>query len=221
MFSMQQFLFLLLAAVPYIALLIYLLITKRIKDLSISYLFLGAVGIVLSFGVGIVALLVIIGAYPQTNSSLSEGFLTGVFAAMMAVALLAGEFFRYLILKPSSGEEKPYLCGLSYGIGFSLGEYVFFLIMKFMNSDYSITFDMSLMLLIDIVIQLGISFVAYELIKQNNFASFAVGGLYYLSLFLLVALNSSIILNISAKVLVLIVTGALFFAYLPTRNQRV
>ena len=55
---------------------------------------------------------------------------------------------------------------------------------------------------------------------DNNFACFAVGGLYYLSLFLLVAFSSSTVLTIVTKVIVLGVAIGLLIAYLPGRKNR-
>lgn len=219
MLTVQQMLLLALAALPYIGVLAWLLISHRTKEFSLSGVFLGLFDIVIALGAGVVALLIIIGSFPQTNSTLTNSFLVGVFAAMMGVALVVGEFFRYMILKPNEKEEKSPLAGLSFGVGVSLGEYIFFVVMTVMNQDYTITIDMTLMLLADILIQLGISVVAYELIRQNNFAFIAVGGLYYLSMFLLMVLNTSTVLTVAAKVIVLGIVIALFIAYLPGKKR--
>lgn len=219
MLSMQQILMLLLAAVPYLGVIIFLIFTRRLKEFSLTTVFLGLFGFAIALGAGIVGGFLVISAYPQTNSTLTESFLIGVFAVVMGVALIAGELFRFLILRSPEKEERSRLAGLAYGVGFSLGEYIFFVVMSVMSQESILSLDMALMLLADIVIELGISIVAYELIRQNNYASFAVGGLYYLSLFLLMALNSSIVLNIAAKVIVLIVVIALLIAYLPDNKK--
>lgn len=220
MLSVQQILLLALAALPYVLGAVWVIFARRTADFSLSMVFLGLFDIVIAFGGAAISLMIIIGAFPQTNSTLSDSFLIGVFAVMMAVALVVGEFFRYLILRPSEKNDKPALAGLSFGVGVSLGEYAFFVVMSVMNQDYSISVDMAIMLLIDILIQLGISYVAYELIKQNNFAFIAVGGLYYLSMFLLMAFNSSVVLTIAAKAIVFLIVGGLFIAYLPNFKNR-
>lgn len=219
MITIEQIAFLTIALLPYLCVFAWAVAKKKTKEFSFSCVLLGIFDIVIAIGAGIIALLIIIGSFPQTNSTLTNSFLVGVFAIIMAVALVVGEFFRYMILKPSNKEEKPALAGLSFGIGISLGEYAFFAAMTVMNQDYSITFDMALMLMADILIQFGISYVAYELIKQDNFAFAAVGGIYYLSMFLLMALNSSTVLTVATKVIVLGIVVALFIAYHPTRRK--
>ncbi len=223
MLSMQQILLLLLAALPYFALIVWLLITRKTAQFSFSSMFLGVLDIAVALAGGGVVLLLIVGNFPQTNSTLTNSFLIGVFAGITAAALVVGEFFRYMVLRKernSSQDEKGALPGLSFGVGVSLGEYAFFVVMTVMNQDFKVSIDMAIMLMVDIMIQLLISFVAYELIKNNNFACFAVGGLYYLSLFLLVAFSSSTVLTIVTKVIVLGVAIGLLIAYLPSRKNR-
>lgn len=215
---MNQILLYALAAVPFICVFLLLLVLRRIDEFPFGTIFLGLLGIVIAFGSGIISLFAVINYFPQTNSTLSDSFLIGVFAVIMAVACIVGEFFRYMVLKTSQKEERPALSGLAYGVGMALGEYIFFIAMSVMNVDYKIGLDMVLMLLVDIIIQIGISFVAFELIKQDNIAFAPVGGMYYLSLFLLMALNGSTVLNIVAKAVVLIITGALTIVFWPSKR---
>lgn len=216
----EQVLFLLLGALPYIAIFLFLIISKKFVQFHLSDVFLGLFGIAISFGVGIVGALFIITTYPQTSSSVTNSFLTTVLAVTLGLALIAGEAYRFISLKPSKIQSsKTAFSGLAFGVGFSLGEFIFFVAIAIMNWGTVLSLDAALIVLADIVIQLSLSVAAYELIKQNNAASFVVGIPYYLTLFLSYALNGSVVLNIAQKVLILIISLVLLFTFFPKRNN--
>ena len=219
MLSLQQILMFVLAALPLLVVVLLAFIFGRIKEFSVSMVFLGIFDIVVALGGGIAVLMVIVSTFPQTNSTITKSFLIGALAAMLAVALIVGEFFRYLILRSSDKNEKSSLSGICFGFGIALGEYFAFIAMSVLNSEYKISLDMTIILMVDIVMQLCISYVAYKLIQQNNFAFIAVGGLYYLSLFILMAFSGSSILMIASKVLAFLIAIGLFVAYLPGKKQ--
>ena len=190
------------------------LIVKSVIDLL-----LGLFGILVSVGVGAVGGFLIISNYPQTGSTINDSFLTTVLAVMLVIALAGGECFRYMVFKKSkNGEERPALSGLAFGVGFSMGEFVFFTAMAIMNWGTFLSLDAALMILADVVIEIAVSVAAYELIKQENAASIAVGALYFLSFFMAYVLNNSVVLNIAFKVIILGISLALAFALLPKKN---
>ncbi len=220
MSDLKEILLLLLGALPYIALLLYVVISGKTKEFHLADVFLGLFGILIALGVGAVGGFMIISSYPQTASTVSDSFLTTVLAVMLGIALLGGELFRYMVLKtPKNGEERPSLSGLAFGVGFSLGEFAFFAAMAIMNWGTFLSVDASLMIAADIVIQLAVSIAAFELIKQENLASVAVGALYFISFFLAYVLNNSVVLNIAAKVIILIISLALAFTFVPKKKM--
>ncbi len=220
MSELQQILLLLLGALPYIAVLLFLVISKKTAQFQLSDVFLGFFGIVISMGLGIIGAILIITTYPQTNATISDSFLSAVLAVMLAVALLGGEFFRYISLKSSKDKQtRTELSGLAFGVGFSLGEFVFFVGIAMMNWGDFLSLDAALMILVDIVIQLALSVAAYELIKNENAASIFVGAPYFVSLFLTYALHGSVALNIAQKVLALIISLMLAFTFIPKKNS--
>jgi len=217
--NLQQVLLLLLGALPYVAVFLYVVIAKKTKDFRFSDLLLGLFGILVSVGVGAVGGFLIISNYPQTGSTINDSFLTTVLAVMLVIALAGGECFRYMVFKKSkNGEERPALSGLAFGVGFSMGEFVFFTAMAIMNWGTFLSLDAALMILADVVIEIAVSVAAYELIKQENAASIAVGALYFLSFFMAYVLNNSVVLNIAFKVIILGISLALAFALLPKKN---
>ena len=222
MSDLKQILLLLLAALPYVLLLLFVLIGKKTREFRFSDVLMGCFGILIALGAGVIGGFAIITNYPQTASTVSDSFLTTVLAVMLGIALAGGELFRYMVLKkPKNGEDRPALSGLAFGAGFSLGEFAFFAAMAVLNWGSFLTVDASLMVMVDIVIQLALSIAAYELIKQENFAAIAVGALYYVSFFLAYVLNNSIVLNIALKVIILAISIALAFTFIPKKNTEV
>ena len=219
MSDIQQVLLLLLCGLPYIAIALFLVISRKANQFRMSDVFLGFFGIAVGLGLGIVGAVLIITAYPQTNATISNSFLGTVLAVMLGVALLGGEFFRYISLKPSKDQQsRTSLSGLAFGVGFSLGEFVFFVAIVLMNWGKFLTMDAALMILVDVIIQLAISIAAYELIKNENAASILVGTPYFLSLFLTYALHGSVILNVTQKVIFLIIALMLAFTFMPKNS---
>lgn len=217
--NLQQVLLLLLGALPYVAVFLYVVIAKKTSEFRFSDLLLGLFGILVSVGVGAVGGFLIISNYPQTGSTINDSFLTTVLAVMLAIALVGGECFRYMVLKKSkSGDERPALSGLAFGVGFSMGEFVFFAAMAIMNWGTFLTIDAALMIMVDVVIELAVSVAAYELIKQENAASIAVGALYFLSFFMAYVLNNSVILNVALKIIILGISLALAFTFIPKKK---
>ena len=222
MSDIKQILYLLLAASPYIAIFLFVLIGKKTKEFHLSDVLLGCFGILIALGAGAVGGFMIITNYPQTASSVNDSFLTSVLAVMLGIALIAGELFRYMALKKSkTGEERSPLSGLAFGIGFSLGEFAFFVAIAVTNWGSFLSADASLMILVDVLIQLALSIAAYELIKQENFAAIAVGALYYASFFMAYVLNNSPVLNIALKAIILAISIALAFTFIPKKNTGV
>ena len=123
-----------------------------------------------------------------------------------------------MLKKPKNGDAKSSLSGLAFGVGFSLGEFVFFAAMSILNWGEFLTIDASLMIFVDVVIQIALSVAAYELIKQENIASVAVGAIYYVSFFLAYILNNSMVLNIAVKAIILVVSLALAFTFIPKKK---
>ncbi len=215
----QQVLLLLLCGLPYIAIALFLVISRKTSQFHLSDVFLGFFGIAVALGLGIVGAVLIITAYPQTNATISNSFLSMVLAVMLGVALLGGEFFRYISLKSSKDQQsRTSLSGLAFGVGFSLGEFVFFVAIVLMNWGGFLSIDAALMILVDVIIQLSLSIAAYELIKNENAASIFIGAPYFLSLFLTYVLHNSVILNVAQKVLFLIIALMLAFTFMPKKN---
>ena len=98
MSDLKQVSLLLLGALPYIAVLLFVLIGKKTKEFRFSDVLLGCFGILLALGVGAVGGFIIITNYPQTASSVSESFLITVLAVVLAIAMVGGELFRFLVL---------------------------------------------------------------------------------------------------------------------------
>lgn len=221
MSSLNQILYILLGAAPYLLVLVYLLIFKKTKQFSISAVFLGLLGIVVAVAAGGFAGVLVILNYPQTGSSLNNGFLIGVLALTVGVAMVVGEAIRYAVVsKYLKEDEQKRLVGLAYGVGFSFGEFLIYLVPVILNWGSYATLDSSIIIAVDVGIQLMISIAAYELIKQQNFASFAVGALYYVSFFLTYILHNSVVLNIGAKAIVFIIAAALLYAFIPKKSER-
>lgn len=219
MSDLKQILLLLLGASPYFAVLLYVVIDRKVKAFHFSDVILGFLGILISLGAGAVGGFMIITNYPQTGSTVTNSFLAGMLAVMLCIALLGGELFRYFALKTSkSGEKRSELSGLAFGVGFSLGEFIFFAALAIMNWGTFLGLDASLMIITDVIIQLAVSLAAFELIKQENIASIAVGALYFLSFFMAYILNNSPVLNIALKVIILCVSLALAFAFSPKKK---
>lgn len=221
MSNIEQILLLCLSALPYVAVFVYLMISGKIKEFSFSTLCLGAFDILLAVAVGAVGGFLIITGYPQTGSTLSNSYLIGLLAAFLGIALIAGEGFRILMLKRNaqSDESNSSVAGLAFGVGCSLGEFIFFAAVAIMNWGEYIRFDSAMLIMVDVLIQILVSIAAYELIKQGNFASVAVGGVYYLSLFFAYVFSSSIVLNIVSRVVMLGIAVALAITFLPERQK--
>ncbi len=217
--QLTQILYILIAGLPYIAILGYLLFGKNTNKFPFSTVLLGLMGIVLAvlFG-GIFAVLIIVN-FPQTSSTLTNSYLYGVWALMMLIAMLIGEGFRYMILRPEkNADEKSELSGLAFGIGFSLGEFAFF-VGSSVFTENPMALDGAIIVAVDIIIQLVLSVAAYQLIKQNNFGFIAISGLYFVSLIAMLVLNNSTILNIGFKALLFIVSFILLYTFTPSKTQ--
>lgn len=221
MSDLYRFLYLLVGALPYIVLFCYLLLSRKIKQFSGTVMLFGILGIVAAVALGAIAGLVVILNYPQTGSTVTGGFLNGVLAVMVGVALVVGELLRYMVVKKQiSIGNNGVLTAIGYGVGFSLGEFAIFLFGAINNWNKSLSFQASVIILVDIIIEIAVSIAAFELISQDNFAFIAVGALYYLSFFFSYALHSSPFLNIAAKAIILVVSLALAFTFAPTKFQR-
>lgn len=216
----MQFVYLLLALLPYISVLVCLFVFHKVSEFSVSTMFMGLIGVAASVALGALAGFVILINFPQTGSTVTNGFMTGVLAVMVAVALIVGEILRYLIVTKTIKEGKSGLMtAIAYGVGFSLGEFMIFLIPALMHWGNYLKLDAALVILADVIIEISVSIAAYELISQQNFAFIAIGSLYYLSFFLSYALHGSVVLNISAKVIILIISIALLVTFFPNRKE--
>lgn len=217
---MQVALSILLAMAPYLAVVIYLLIKKKISQLKFSDIIVGFGGILCAVAAGAVIGTLIIMNYPQTGSSISNSFLITVLGVSLIGVLIVGEALRYgLAHRVLQNKTHRPLVGLSYGIGFSFGEFLIYLVPLLMNRGDYISWDAAALIAVDVSMQILLSISCYELIKQNNFAFIAVGGLYYLSFFLSYVLHNATALNIAAKVVGLIIAVVLAVVLAPRENQ--
>ena len=220
MSSAHQILSILLGAVPYLIVLIWILAAKRWHEISLSSILLGLFGIAIAVALGGIAGLLLILYNPHTASSLNSSFLIGVLAASVGVAMVAGEMFRYYIVRRSlAAQRQEHLVSLAYGIGFSLGEFFVFVVPLVMHWGKLAAWDASVMIAVDISIQIMVSIAAYELIRQGNFAFIAVGGLYYFSFFMSYVLYDAVILKIAMKVIVFGIALALMIVFHPTKKE--
>ncbi len=220
MSTTQQVLSILLGALPYFIVLIWLTFARRWRDISLTSVLLGAFGIVVAVALGAIVGLLLILYNPHTGSTVNDSFLIGVLAASVAVAMIVGEMFRYYIVKRSIGSDRREpLVSLAYGVGFSLGEFLVYLVPLLVNWGKLASWDASAIIAVDVTIQIMVSVSCYELIRQSNFAFIAVGGLYYLSFFMSYVLHDTVILNIAAKVIVFGIALALMIVFHPTARE--